>query len=185
MGVLQYFLIALALAADAFSVSVSGGAGLKKPSMQNILLVAGYFGFFQFLMPIIGWYGGVAFEQYIKNYGPWFAFVLLTFIGGKMIWEFFQKDESVPFSLTHRALCILAIATSIDALGVGLSQAVIGQPILTLSFIVGIVTFFLCALGMHLGGLFRKVLGNKAEFIGGTILILIGIHILIEHGVFL
>lgn len=181
---IQYLFISLALAADAFSVSVSGGAGIKKPSLQNTLLISGYFGFFQFIMPIIGWYAGTSFQQYITSFDHWFAFILLAFIGGKMIWEFFQHEERKPFSLTHKTLLILAIATSIDALGVGLSQAVIDQPILGLALTIGIVTFLFCALGTHLGAYFKGVIGNKAELAGGLLLIAIGIAILIEHGVF-
>lgn len=184
MIMIDDFIIAIALAMDALTVSVSGGAALNKPTLKKALLVASYFGFFQFFMPILGWYGGMFFNNVIDSYDHWIAFGLLIIVGGKMILEFFKNIEEKKFPLSHKVLLVLSIATSIDALGVGLSYAFLNKLILIPSIIIGAVTFFLSTIGVYLGKNLKKVLGGKAEFVGGIILIAIGINILINHGVF-
>lgn len=184
MIMIDDFIIAIALAMDALTVSISGGAALNKTTLKKALFVASYFGFFQFFMPILGWYGGMFFNKIIDSYDHWIAFGLLIIIGGKMILEFFWGAEEKEFSLNHKLLFILSIATSIDALGVGLSYAFLNKAIMTPSIIIGIVTFIFSTIGVYLGKSLKKVLKNKAEFVGGIILMAIGINILINHGVF-
>ena len=184
MIMIDDFIIAIALAMDALTVSVSGGAALNKPTLKKALLVASYFGFFQFFMPILGWYGGMFFNNVIDSYDHWIAFGLLIIVGGKMIWEFFKNIEEKAFSLNHKLLLVLSIATSIDALGVGLSYAFLNKSIMTPAIIIGVVTFVFSTIGVCLGKSFKKVLGSKAELVGGIILIAIGVNILINHGVF-
>ncbi|MFA6521138.1 MAG: manganese efflux pump MntP family protein [Candidatus Gracilibacteria bacterium] len=181
---LNTFLVALALAMDAFTVSISGGASLNKPTMRKSLLTASYFGFFQFFMPILGWYGGTFFSGIINAYDHWVAFVLLVLVGGKMVFEFFTEVEEKSFSLNHKMLLLLAIATSIDALGVGLSYAFLHVQIIIPSIVIGVVTFIFSVVGVCLGKTLKRILKNKAELIGGIILIGIGLNILKTHDVF-
>jgi putative Mn2+ efflux pump MntP len=176
--------IAVALAMDAFTVSISGGAALKRPKFSQALLVGAYFGFFQFFMPPLGWYAGRYFRVVIDSYDHWIAFTLLAVIGGKMIVESFKKDGGHEFALSHKVLFVLAIATSIDALGIGLSYAFLGKPIFLPSITIGIMTFLFSVCGVTLGKMLKKLLKNKALLIGGVILLLIGFKVLADHGVF-
>ena len=184
MELLKTSLIAVALAMDSFSVSVSGGANMKVIKIKNALLVAIYFGFFQSFMTSLGWLGGSFFNDYISQIDHWIALVLLVAIGGKMIFDSFQKNKKNTFSLNHKVLLILAIATSIDAIGVGLSYSFLGKPILMSSLIIGLVAFSLSGLGLYLGKFLKKILKNKAGLVGGIILIGIGIKIVLEHTIF-
>lgn len=180
-------LYGISLAMDAFSVSVTDGIILKKPNLLQAGKISLFFGFFQFLMPMLGYLFGSSFFAYIKAFDHWLAFSLLAFIGGKMIWEAFHEDgcccENNKNPLDSYTLFILAIATSIDALVVGITFAMELSLILALvsSLIIGIITFFICIAGVYLGSKCGNFLGNKAEVIGGIVLLGIGVKILIEH----
>ena len=174
-------LIAFGLAMDSFTVAISGGAATLKAKIKSALLVAFYFGFFQGFMTFLGWYGGSAFNAWIEAFDHWVAFVLLIFIGGKMIREAIKNKEIKKIKLTHKLLFILAIATSIDALGTGISFAFLDASIITPSLVIGITAFLFSFFGFYLGKMLSKILKNKAMLAGGIILIGIGFKILVEH----
>jgi manganese efflux pump family protein len=184
MEVVSALLVGIALAMDSLSVSITAGSTMKNIKIYQVLLIAVYFGFFQWLMTFLGWYGGLFLNDIISNFDHWIAFGLLVFIGGKMIHESFKDENKKKFIFNHKILFILAIATSIDALGVGLSYAFLDKPILFTSVIIGIVAFLFSYLGVFLGKILHNVLQNKVEIVGGLILIGIGIKILIDHGAF-
>ncbi|MBT4917185.1 manganese efflux pump [Candidatus Peregrinibacteria bacterium] len=184
MELLNTVLIAIALAMDSFTVSISGGSSMKKIKLKDSITIGLYFGFFQFFMTVLGWKSGIVFSEIIDSFDHWIALGLLVFIGGKMIFNSFKKTECTKFSFTHKTLFILAIATSIDALGIGLSYALLDKSVIFTSTIIGIVAFTFSAGGIYLGKLCKKALKNKAELIGGILLILIGLKIAYEHGVF-
>lgn len=177
--------VALALAMDAFAVSIAlsvAPGGLKK---SQSLRIAFFFGFFQFLMPLIGWLAGQSFFDYMRDKDHWVAFGLLLIIGGKMVADSFRFRESEKKTSGDpkrgATLLLLAVATSIDAFAVGLSFAAIEQDILFPSVIIGIVAFAMTFLGTKLGPAIGKIAGKRAELMGGLILIFIGIKILAEH----
>jgi putative Mn2+ efflux pump MntP len=177
--------VALALAMDAFAVSVGLSVlteGLKK---SQSLRLAVFFGFFQFLMPLVGWLAGQGFLDYIRDVDHWVAFGLLLFIGGKMLVESF-RNQGMTKKMSGdpskgMTLILLSVATSIDAFAVGLSFAAIQQKILYPSIIIGIVAFLMTFLGTKIGPVIGRIAGQRAEFLGGLILIFIGIKILTEH----
>ncbi|MBQ7986140.1 MAG: manganese efflux pump [Clostridia bacterium] len=184
MDIITILLLGLGLAMDAFSVSVTDGIILKKPRFCGASKIALFFGGFQFLMPVLGYLLGSAFARYITAFDHWLAFCLLGFIGAKMIWEsLHEKDEcdEVKNPLDTYTLFILAIATSIDALAVGITFATMSVSVLFASTIIGVMTFAICLLGVYLGSWCGNLLGNKAEITGGLVLIGIGLKILIEH----
>uniref|UniRef100_UPI0036F2CC91 manganese efflux pump MntP n=1 Tax=Rubeoparvulum massiliense TaxID=1631346 RepID=UPI0036F2CC91 len=188
VSLFSIFMIALGLAMDAFTVSISNGAVLKKVRLKDALLIGAYFGVFQGLMPLIGWAVGKEFQQLIMRYDHWIAFILLSFIGAKMIWDSVHENpcackETVQptDALSSKTLLLLAIATSIDALVVGVSFAFLKVAILEAAIIIGLVTGILCVLGVYIGRTFGKLLCGKAEIVGGIVLILIGTKILLEH----
>lgn len=188
MDIYSIILVGIGLAMDAFSVSVTEGIILKKPRLLDVLKISLYFGGFQFIMPCIGYLLGSAFAEYITAFDHIIAFVLLGFIGGKMIYEAIsEKDEDsdIKNPLSFKTLILLAIATSIDALAVGVTFATIYVPIIFASAIIGIVTYIISATGVYIGSKFGNLLGKKAEILGGLVLIGIGIKILIEHLFFL
>ncbi|MCT8336958.1 manganese efflux pump [Methanoculleus sp. Afa-1] len=176
-------LIAIGLAMDAFAVSISGGAALREGRIRWALIIGALFGGFQAGMPVLGWLGGATLAGFTEAYAPWIAFLLLALIGGKMIVEVLQGDgEVAPFSAGNAAtLILLAVATSIDALAVGVSFAVLDAPILLPAITIGIVTFAFCAGGVLLGGAFGRAAGRKAGIAGGVILVGMGLRILVEH----
>ena len=174
-------LIAFGLAMDSFTVAISGGASATKVRIKDALLIALYFGFFQGFMTFLGWYGGSAFNVWIEAFDHWVAFGLLTLIGLKMIWEAVKNEQTKIIRLTHKLLLLLAIATSIDAFGTGLSFAFLGEEIVLPSLIIGGITFVFSLIGFYLGKLLSRILKSKAEFLGGIILIGIGVKILLEH----
>ena len=186
------FALAVALAMDAFAVSLAAGIRIRCVSLAQTARMAGFFGFFQFLMPVLGWMLGYRAQKYIEAYDHWLAFVLLAFVGGKMLKEAWEGGESCQTQCDPTlggSLWLLAIATSLDALAVGLSLALLQIDIWTPSIVIGIVCFVLTAVGMHLGKLVCRVpgldsLGNKANAFGGLVLLAIGVRILHEHGVF-
>ncbi len=184
---LQIILIAIGLSMDAFAVAVCKGLSMRKINKKQTFFIALYFGGFQALMPTLGWLLGYQFLRYIEEFDHWIAFILLGFIGGKMLIEALrdQEDGVCPTEmdppLPHKELLLLAIATSIDALAVGVSFAVIGTPIFPSVIIIGIITFVLSIVGVVMGNLFGSFYKKGAEICGGVILILIGVHILVEH----
>ena len=182
IGVL--LLTAIGLSMDAFAVAVCKGLKMKSLNFKQTFWVALFFGGFQAVMPFIGWLVGVNFEKYIKNFDHWIAFVLLAFIGGKMIYESFSEDDDTNACFDFKELTVLAVATSIDALAVGIAFAVLPQDnfnIFVAVSTIGIITFVLSAMGVVVGNKFGSVYKNKAELAGGIILILIGLKILFEH----
>lgn len=185
MGIIELLLIAIGLSMDAFAVSVCKGLAMKKVTVKELCIVGLWFGGFQALMPAIGDLLGSAFEKYITPIDHWVAFVLLVFIGANMIKEALSKDEEeADDSLGFRTMLIMAIATSIDALAVGITFAFLIETISYLIFAIsaiGVTTFLLSALGVKIGNIFGVKYKSKAELAGGVILILLGIKILLEH----
>ena len=185
MGIFELFLIAVGLSMDAFAVAVCRGLSMKKLNLKQGAVVALFFGGFQGLMPLIGWVLGKQFEQYIVSIDHWIAFVLLAIIGGNMIKESFDKcDECKDSSLGFKTMLIMAIATSIDALAVGVSFAFTDfNPdwFVYIAFImIAVIACVLSAFGVKLGNIFGTKYKSKAEFAGGLILILLGLKILLE-----
>jgi len=181
---LTIFLIALGLAMDAFAVALSGGFSAGKVTKRQTLRLAFHFGLFQFLMPILGWAAGLTVQNLIQAYDHWVAFALLAGIGGKMVYESFrqEKNEGRKPDITRGAsLVLLSLATSIDALAVGLSLSLLRVRILYPSTVIGVVCFALTALGFAFGSRLGRLLGRRMELLGGMVLIGIGVRILIEH----
>jgi putative Mn2+ efflux pump MntP len=175
-------LIAVGLAMDAFSVAVTNGMLLGKFRWRAALKVGVFFGFFQFLMPCLGWLVSNFAADAIARFDHWIAFGLLAFIGGKMILESQKKEVEIPRDpLDNKVLALFAIATSIDALAVGVTFAAVDVAILSAAGWIGIIAFLCSAAGVWIGSRFGDVFGNKAEVAGGIILVGMGIKILIEH----
>ncbi len=180
-------LMGVGLSMDAFAVSICKGLSMRKVNKKQCLVIGLFFGGFQALMPFIGWVLGSQFEQYITSIDHWIAFILLGFIGGKMVVEAIrEKDEAVEVgkmdpSLDFKEMFILAIATSIDALAVGITFAFLQVPIVEAVSIIGITTFVISVIGVYVGNFFGNRYKKKAELAGGIILILIGLKILLEH----
>ncbi|MCK8519027.1 manganese efflux pump MntP [Methanoculleus sp. 7T] len=176
-------LIAVGLAMDAFAVAVSGGATVREDRGRYALIVGALFGGFQAGMPVLGWLGGASLSSFIGAYDHWIAFLLLALIGGKMIVEAVRGDgETVQFAAGSTAtLLLLAVATSIDALAVGVTFAVLDTPILWPAVTIGAVTFGLSAAGVLIGSSFGRISGRKVEVLGGVILIVLGLRILLDH----
>lgn len=185
MGVVELLLIGIGLSMDAFAVSICKGLKMKKVNKVHCAVIALFFGGFQALMPLIGWTLGKQFESYITSIDHWIAFVLLALIGGNMVRESRQKEEEevekCESKLNIKELFLLAIATSIDALAVGITFAFLKVNIIPAIAIIGITTFIISAIGVFVGNIFGSKYKDKAELAGGMILILIGIKILLEH----
>lgn len=180
--VITTLLIAVALAMDSFSVSIANGLATKKFKTANAIKIGAFFGFFQAIMPIIGWYAGAHILDLISEFDHWIAFFLLAGIGLRMVYESVKQDsKSIIRSFSLKVLLMLSIATSIDALAVGLSLFVLNVSIMTLAIATGIITFTLSFFGVYLGNKFDSLLRNKVEALGGIILIIIGLRILLEH----
>jgi putative Mn2+ efflux pump MntP len=177
------FVIAIGLGMDAFAVAIGAGVALKNPSQASVFRMSFSFGFFQFIMPITGWAAGVTIETFIHDYDHWLAFLLLAAIGGKMIHDALRDAKEVhsPDPTRGLPLFMLSIATSIDALAVGLSLALLNVAILYPSVIIGIVAFGMTWIGMVFGERLGRVFGKKMEMAGGLILLGIGVKILLEH----
>lgn len=185
MGYLEILLTGIALAMDAFAVSICKGIKMPKLRKSHIVIIAVFFGGFQMLMPLIGWLLGSQFVQYISKFDHWIAFALLAFIGVKMAIESFKHEEEdcckCDSKLDLKELVVLAIATSIDALAVGITFALYPDiNILTSISIIGIVTFVICAGGVVIGHKFGAKFKSKAELLGGIVLVIIGLKLLIE-----
>ena len=181
---IELFLIGVGLSMDAFAVSVCKGLGMQRVNKKQMLVIGLYFGGFQALMPLIGWALGIRFQEYITSMAHWVAFVLLIIIGGKMIVEAIRDKDEVEIGekdlpLNHKELLLLAVATSIDALAVGITFAFLGTPIIEAISIIGCTTLGLSMLGVVIGNFFRTLYKKKAEIAGCVILILIGLKILL------
>ena len=181
MGILELFLIGIGLSMDAFAVAVCKGLNMRRIDRRQSLLIAVFFGGFQAIMPLIGWFLGRQFERYITSFDHWIAFLLLSYIGGKMIYEAVKGEESDSGGCSIRELFLLAVATSIDALAVGITFAFLKVEIFSAIGIIGCTTFVLSLIGVVIGNRFGSRYESRAELVGGVILILIGVKILLEH----
>ncbi len=181
MSFAELFLIAVGLSMDAFAVSVCKGLSVRRLGVKHALLIGLYFGGFQFLMPVLGWLLGYRFETFIVSVDHWIAFILLGLIGANMLRESFRDSEKLDDDFSFRTMLLLAIATSIDALAVGITFAFLQVRILPSSLLIGATTFCLSCAGVYIGHLFGARYRAWAERLGGVILILIGLKILLEH----
>lgn len=182
MGLIELFLIAVGLSMDAFAVSVCKGLAMPKCTFKKAAIVGLWFGGFQALMPAIGYVLGAQFQEAIASIDHWIAFVLLALIGGNMIHEALDNDEEeADASLDVKPMFLLAVATSIDALAIGITFAFLKVNIIPAVCFIGIVTFIISFAGVKIGNVFGARYKNKAEIVGGVILILLGLKILLEH----
>lgn len=182
MSLIAIILIAVGLAMDAFAVSVASGITIKRQRTRSALKFGIFFGSFQVIMPIAGWLAGIKLKDFITSVDHWIAFSLLAFIGCKMIYESFKLEEKEKVASGGlKVMLLLSVATSIDALAVGLSFAFLGISIAAPVIIIGLVTFTLSFLGIFIGSTFGHFLEKRLEALGGFILIGIGIKILLEH----
>ena len=182
MNLIGIFLTAISLAMDAFAVSVTNGISIKGFRTRDSVEQGIYFGAFQFIMPVIGYAIGARIRGYIEAVDHWIAFGLLLIIGGNMIKEAFSKEEEeLDGSFSLKSMLPLAVATSIDALAVGVTFAFLNVQIVPAVSFIGIITFALAAVGVKLGNIFGAKYKSKAEFVGGVVLIIMGIKILLEH----
>ena len=181
MGVLEIFLIGVGLSMDAFAVSICKGLSTRFLKLKHMLICGGYFGLFQGLMPLIGYILGVQFKDKIESIDHWIAFILLFLIGINMIKEAFENDENCDPDFSFKTMLPLAIATSIDALAVGITFAFLNVNIWLAIIIIASTTFTLSMIGVKIGHAFGMRYKSKAEIVGGIILILIGLKILLEH----
>ena len=188
ISVLDLLLLSVALAMDCFTVSIMSGVILRRPMSSAVMRMAVLFGLFQALMPLIGWLGTSHFSHYLEAVDHWIAFGLLAFIGGKMVWESFGDEEERSFNpLSLRMQVVLAVATSIDALAIGISMACLGYTHITQLTIplgmIGMVSLLFSLLGYWLGVRFGRVIARrlKPELVGGIVLIFIGVKVLVSH----
>ena len=182
MDALSVLLIAIGLAMDAFAVSVCKGLAMRTPNIRQMLIVGVWFGAFQAVMPILGFYLGESVHEYISQWDYLVAAGLLFLIGANMIREAFSKEEDEGGDdIGYKVMFLLAIATSIDAFAVGISFSMDGVDVLIPAAVIGIVTFLMSAVGVKLGSLVGDRYSSKAEIIGGIILILLGVKIILEH----
>lgn len=187
MGIVELFLIAVGLSMDAFAVSVCKGLGMKRINFKVAVVLALFFGGFQALMPVIGWALGSQFLWLISPIDHWIAFILLAIIGGKMLWEAFHDDEDDSGDSSDANVIdlgeylMLAIATSIDALAMGISFAALSVNIVAAASFIGVITFVLTLAGVAVGHFFGARYEKPATIVGGVVLILIGLKVLLEH----
>ncbi len=187
MGFIEFFLTGIGLSMDAFAVAICKGLGMRKVNYKQMLLIALFFGGFQALMPLLGWLLGRQFEQYITSVDHWIAFTLLVLIGANMLREARKEDDTTDAETVYDAplplgqLLLMAIATSIDALAVGISFAFLGVNIWLAIAIIGTTTFLISAAGVFIGNRFGNRYEKRATIAGGIILILLGVKILLEH----
>lgn len=187
MGAVELAFMGAGLAMDAFAVSVCKGLAMRKVNGKQCFLIALFFGGFQALMPLIGWALGTQFADSIASVDHWIAFILLLYIGGKMIFEAARERkqeieiEEMDPPLSVRELFVMAIATSIDALAVGITFSFLQVNIVQAVSIIGVITFFISGAGVFVGNIFGSKYKTGAEIAGGMILVLLGIKILLEH----
>lgn len=182
MSIVELFILSVGLAMDAFAVSICKGLAMERATLKKAGIVGLWFGGFQALMPLLGYFLGSQFASYVTEIAPWIAFGLLVFIGGNMIREAFDsEEEDKDSSLAAGKMFMLAIATSIDALAVGVTFAFLNVNIAEAISLIGVITFLISAIGVKIGNIFGSRYKKKAEISGGVILILLGIKILLEH----
>ena len=182
MGAIEILLISIGLAMDAFAVSVCKGLAMKKMSWKKAIIIGLYFGIFQAVMPVLGYFLGTTFERFITNVDHWVAFILLVGIGINMVKEAFNKEsENRNDNVDMKTMLVLSIATSIDALAIGITFACLKIHIVMPVITIGLITFIISVIGVKIGNRFGNKYEKKAEIIGGVILILLGIKILLEH----
>ena len=188
MGIIEIFMLAVGLSMDAFAVSICKGLCMKKATLKAQATCGAWFGGFQGLMPLIGFFRGTLIAEAIQAFDHWVAFVLLAIIGFNMLKEAFSKetvdscDVSGEADLSVKTMFVMAVATSIDALAVGISLAMAGDVNIWLAVaMIGVITFVLSAIGVKVGNVFGSRYEKKAQFCGGAILILLGLKILLEH----
>lgn len=182
MGIIELIVLSIGLAMDAFAVSICKGLSMPRMKWKNAIIIGLYFGYFQALMPALGYLLGVNFQDRISNIDHWVAFILLAVIGINMIKEAISKDNDVHNdSIKFKDMIILSIATSIDALAVGITFAFLNVNLILAISLIGVITFIISVLGVKVGNIFGDKYEKKAEFAGGIILILLGIKILLEH----
>ena len=182
MGIAELLILAVGLSMDAFAVSICKGLSIRKLKLRHALIVGAWFGAFQALMPAAGWLLGSAFTSLIESVSRWIAFVLLSLIGGNMIREALgHEEEEADPSLAPVTMFLLAVATSIDALAVGVTFAFLGVDVLPAVTLIGVCTFLISAAGVKIGNVFGSRYKSRAELAGGIVLVLIGVKILLEH----
>ena len=184
MGFVRLFLIALGLSMDAFAVSVCKGLSMRRMNWRQALVIGLFFGGFQAVMPLVGWGLGRQFERFITAYDHWIAFALLVFIGAKMIYEALKPEEggiAGDAKMDVRELFMLAVATSVDALAVGISFAFLRIDIVPSALLIGVTTFSLSVLGVRIGSRLGDAFTRKAEIAGGIVLVLMGVWALVEN----
>lgn len=183
MGILELFILAVGLSMDAFAVAVCKGLATEKVKIKHTVIAGIWFGGFQALMPLLGYFLGTAFERQVTSIDHWIAFILLGAIGFNMIKESFSKEENLHDSdFGFKRMFLMAVATSIDALAVGITFALLPDVnIITAVSFIGVITFILSAVGVKIGNVFGGKYKSKAEFTGGIILVILGLKILIEH----
>ena len=181
MGLGELFLLAVGLSMDAFAVSICKGLALGRVRFKQMLIVGLWFGGFQALMPAIGYFLGAQFQEYIVNIDHWVALILLSFIGINMIREALGDEEETDGNLGFKAMLMMAIATSIDALAVGITFAFLKVQLFFAVLFIGLTTFIISTCGVKIGNIFGLKYKSKAEFLGGAILIALGVKILLEH----
>lgn len=182
MSIIEILLISVGLAMDAFAVSVCKGLSMKKMNWKKAIIVALYFGFFQALMPAIGYFLGTTFESIVTKIDHWLTFILLSAIGINMLKEAFSKEkESLNDEVNFKTMIVLALATSIDALAIGITFAFLKVNLLSAVMMIGIITFTISIIGVKIGNKFGDKYDKKAEIFGGVILIVLGLKILVEH----
>ena len=186
MDIVTIIIMAVGLAMDAFAVSIASGAAYKQLQVKYALRMAVFFGGFQAVMPLIGALAGLSFKEYIVDYDHWVAFFILAAVGVKMIYESFKITEAGKNYSPSNILVLLAlsVATSIDALAIGVTLSLVGSSIVTAVIVIGLVTFLLSYIGVILGKKFGHIFENKIEVVGGLVLIALGVKILFEHTVF-
>lgn len=183
MGLVTIIVIAIGLAMDAFAVSIASGAAYKQLKIKHVFRIAVFFGAFQAFMPVVGWLCGLGARELISSYDHWVAFGLLTGIGAKMIYESFKikQAEQQPDPMNILMLVSLSVATSIDALAVGITLSFLGNTIAAAAMVIGLVTFLMSYLGVYIGKTVGHIFENRIEAVGGLVLIGIGVRILLEH----
>lgn len=183
MSIIEIMLLAIGLSMDSLAVSVTGGAVIRKCTIYNMVKIGSFMGITQAAMTVLGYLAGIGFQKYITAFDHWIAFFLLLYLGGKMIYESTQEEEEECKSnpLCNKTLFGLSIATSIDALAIGISLAFLNSSILTQACLIGIITFLMSVGGVYFGNRIGRKVDLKLDLIGGLILIGIGTKILIEH----
>ena len=183
MEIGELIVLSLGLGMDAFAVSICKGLSMKKMNWKKALIIGLYFGGFQAIMPVLGYSLSKGFENFVTSIDHWIAFILLSIIGGKMVKDAFspENSENCNEDVGFKTMIVLAIATSIDALAVGITFAFLNVNLILAIALIGSITFFLSVIGTKVGNVFGARYENKAELLGGVILIFLGIKILLEH----